>query len=149
MNTASGYRARIPGSQKRHVLLIISLIWTMLASCGSSNQPSTEQYAVHIVRNGAFSHMPPIDQMFTQSSEVQQLYKESLSLSPYPTIQGIHSCFVDEGSIYTLTFYLNGKDILDATAHSGGCQILERAGNGYQTTGTFWYLLKQITGQPI
>ncbi len=129
-----------------YVAMLI-IIGATVVACASPNHAAQPSYTAHIIRSPGFSSLSPLDQTYTQSAPIQQLYRDILAMPVY-SVAGIHSCPLDDNIQYSLAIFANGVEVLDATADGSGCEILKRANISYQTDRTFWDLVQQIVSVP-
>jgi hypothetical protein len=78
--------------------------------------------SVHVLRTSAFpqNHIPPLDQMVTDSLKTQNLYAALQALPPTPS--GTFSCPADFGEAYHLTFYRGQQEVFWADVKPDGCR---------------------------
>ncbi len=126
---------------------MLIIIGATVVACASPNTVAQASYTAHIMRSPGFSSLLPLDQTYTQSAPIQQLYQDILAMPVY-SVTGIHSCPLDDNIQYSFAIFAHGVEVLDATADGSGCKILKRANISYQTDSTFWDLVQQIVSVP-
>ncbi len=136
----------IVGTHTWYAAMLI-IMGATLGACASSNHAAQASYTAHIIRSPGFSSLAPLDQTYTQSAPIQQLYQDILAMPVY-SVTGIHSCPLDDNIQYSIAIFAHGVEVLDATADGSGCKILKRANISYQTDSNFWGLLQQIVRVP-
>jgi hypothetical protein len=94
---------------------------------------------------------PPVQITVTDATKAQDAYRATLALPVAPTgVQpGYHSCPVDWGVSYQLTFSLANGSKLIVTADPNGCQSVSIPGTCVRSTDSaYWSQLAQDLGVP-
>ena len=94
-----------------------------------------------------FAPAPPVKVMVTDASKAQDAYQETLAL---PVLQAVtHSCPVDWGVSYQLTFLLANGSTLTVAAYPNGCQFVSIPGSCVRSVDSaYWSQLAKDLGIP-
>ncbi|WP_201008833.1 hypothetical protein [Paenibacillus glycanilyticus] len=133
--------------------ILLFICFLVLGACLNEDKiQKMENYhptKIVIERKGklqSITHQPPAEYQVDTMEMVTSIYESLLNLKAVPKDVIIH-CPADFGISYDLAFYEDGNQLFTANVEAGGCRYVQfQEKEAYQSTDSFWKLMKEATG---